>query len=180
MKANLNRVKATSPPNFGRTNHGLLLLNPISNALRLTNIMSRRYSAVCPAVAVLLGWLGGLHAAEQSKPNLLVIMTDQQRIDGMSCAGNPWVKTPAVDSLAARGTRFTHSYCANPLCVPSRASLATSRMPYELCKESEEHIKGIPKGITSTGPLFRKAGYQTVWAGKWHVRTTYPKPESEG
>ena len=180
MKANLNRVKATSPPNLWRTHHELLLLNPMSNALRLTNMMSRHYSAVCPVIAGLLAMLGALHATEQTKPNLLVILTDQQRIDDMSCAGNPWVKTPAVDSLAARGTRFTRSYCANPLCVPSRASLATSRMPYELCKESEEHIKGIPKGIVSTGPLFRKAGYQTVWTGKWHMRTTYPKPESEG
>lgn len=125
--------------------------------------------------------LDTIHAetAQTSKPNILVIMTDQQRIDDMSCAGNQWIKTPALDALAARGTRFTHSYCVSPLCVPSRASLATSRMPYEVMKD-ENRFTHIPEHMPSTGPLFREAGYRTAWTGKWHVRTTFPKPEAEG
>ena len=145
----------------------------------MTITIPQLYTAACLAPAMLFASLGALHAAEPVRPNILVIITDQQRIDDMSCTGNSWVKTPAVDSLAARGTRFTRSYCVNPLCVPSRASLATSRMPYEV-SGSEEHIDGLPKGMASTGPLFRQAGYRTAWTGKWHVRSTYPKPESEG
>ncbi len=58
-------------------------------------------------------------------------MTDQQTHTAMSCAANPWLKTPAMDSLAARGTRFANAYCTYPVCSPSRGSIFTGRMPHE-------------------------------------------------
>ncbi|MCF6332723.1 MAG: sulfatase-like hydrolase/transferase [Draconibacterium sp.] len=128
-------------------------------------------------IALLL--MGGNALFSQTKPNILVIITDQQRIDDMSCAGNKWVKTPALDALASRGTRFTNSYCVSPLCVPSRASLATSRMPYEVMNKKGP-FRHIPDEITSAGPLFREAGYRTAWSGKWHVRSSFPKTEAQG
>lgn len=120
------------------------------------------------------------NAIAQEKPNILIIITDQQRNDDMSCAGNPWVKTPSIDAIAERGVRFTNSYCVSPLSVPSRASLATSRMPYEVMTQEEVKFKHIPDGMTSTGLLFREAGYRTAWSGKWHVRSVYPKKENDG
>lgn len=54
------------------------------------------------------------------RPNVVVILTDQQTADAMSCAGNPDVATPAMDALAATGVRFTRAYCTQPLCTPSR------------------------------------------------------------
>jgi len=59
----------------------------------------------------------------KAQPNILFIMTDQQHAGMMSCAGNPYVKTPALDSLAATGMRFERAYCANPVCIPSRFSM---------------------------------------------------------
>ena len=70
--------------------------------------------------------------AERDRPNILFIITDQQHTDMMSCAGNPHLQTPAMDSLAEGGIRFTNAYVANPVCVPSRISMATGIMPGRL------------------------------------------------
>lgn len=64
-------------------------------------------------------------------PNILFIMTDQQSDDALSCRmGERFLKTPALDGLAARGTLFTRAYAANPLCVPSRTAMFTGRWGY--------------------------------------------------
>ena len=103
------------------------------------------------------------------RPNIVVIMTDQQNAEAMSCAGNPYVKTPHQDRLAAEGVRFTRAYVAFPLCCPSRAAMATGRWPHEIgCMTNGSSLS--PNVIAqSTGPLMRAAGYRTGWAGKWHV-----------
>lgn len=106
------------------------------------------------------------------RPNILLIITDQQFANALGAAGNPYLKTPAMDSLAARGIRFEKSYCTYPLCTPDRASLVTSRMPHEL--KVFENGKSIPKDALSMGEIFRNGGYQTAWAGKWHVPIPYP------
>ncbi len=67
--------------------------------------------------------------ASDSRPNILFIMTDQQHAGMMSCAGNKWLKTPAMDRLAASGVRFERAYACNPVCVPNRFSLQTAIMP---------------------------------------------------
>ena len=113
-------------------------------------------------------------APGDKKPNILFIITDQQYIEAMSAAGNAYLKTPAMDSLAARGVRFTKSYCTYPVCVPARASVVTSRMPHELGIYSNRICPGIPEGIPNMGALFRAAGYRAAWAGKWHVPVPYP------
>ena len=64
--------------------------------------------------------------------NMLVIVSDEQAAQYMGCSGHPIVKTPNLDKLAARGTRFTSAYTNCPICVPARASLATGRYVHEL------------------------------------------------
>lgn len=59
------------------------------------------------------------------RPNILFILTDQQRHDTIASLGAPWMRTPHLDQLVARGTAFTHAYCAGATCVPSRAALFT-------------------------------------------------------
>lgn len=134
--------------------------------------------------ALLLAPLAELPAAESPKtnrPNILFVMTDQQTVSALSCAGNPYVKTPSLDQLAARGVRFTQSYAANPLCVPSRASIFSSRMPHELgiygnTMDAVLETKGVP----TMGELFQAAGYETAYAGKWHVHDAFPAYNKKG
>jgi len=102
-----------------------------------------------------------------SRPNVLFVFTDQQSARAMSCADNPHLYTPHMDALAASGIRFTQAYCAAPVCGPSRASLTTGRLPHE----HGVLVNGITPDptIPNIGELFRSAGYDTAWSGRWHL-----------
>lgn len=107
-------------------------------------------------------------------PNFLVIMTDQQRADHLGCYGNPIVKTPNIDALAARGTRFDHFYVSNPICQPNRAALATGQLTtVNGCRKN-----GIPLSRNSTtyADILRAAGYRTGLVGKAHFQNVSPIP----
>ena len=107
----------------------------------------------------------------QERPNIIYIMTDQQTATAMSCAGNMYVNTPNMDKLAAHGIRFTNAYCSLPLSGPSRASMFTGHTPAEIGM-AENEIP-IPESLRSRtlGTLMEQAGYETAYAGKWHVNT---------
>lgn len=104
------------------------------------------------------------------RPNVLFILTDQQGAGMMSCAGNPHLKTPAMDRLAHGGARFELAYCANPVCAPSRATMLTGVMPSRMGAEHNEDLlrAQIPKSIleSSLGRMFRSAGYETAYGGE--------------
>ena len=68
-------------------------------------------------------------ATPADAPNILWICTDQQRYDTIGALGNPYVRTPNVDGLAAAGVAFTHAFCQSPICTPSRASFLTGMYP---------------------------------------------------
>lgn len=112
--------------------------------------------------------------AAPPQPNLLFLITDQQSSQALSCAGNGRVKTPHLDRLAARGVRFQKSYCTFPLCCPSRGSLFTSRMPHELGIYGNDDADLAGKGVPTMGELFQSAGYETAYAGKWHLQVAFP------
>jgi choline-sulfatase len=63
--------------------------------------------------------------------NLLLIVSDEHQARSMGCAGHPFVQTPHLDALAARGTRFANAYTPSPICVPARASFATGLYPHQ-------------------------------------------------
>lgn len=109
--------------------------------------------------------------AGRSRPNILFIMTDQQHAGMLSCAGNPHLKTPALDRLADMGTRFELAHAANPVCVPSRFSLQTGRMPSAIGMRTNEVQLEVPRRMCaqSLGPLLRKAGYECAYGGKDHT-----------
>jgi len=122
-------------------------------------------------------------AADQvvRKPNLLIIMTDQQFADGMSCViGREHIHTPNIDSLAAQGMRFTRAYCANPLCVPARTSMFTGRYPHETGIQTNTDEKLDPARFPSMGSVFKAAGYETGFFGKWHLPYDRSRPEQHG
>jgi choline-sulfatase len=110
----------------------------------------------------------------QAADNVLLIITDQQTISAMSCAGNPYVKTPNMDALAARGVRFERSYSSNPQCCPARTSFFTSRRPHELGVFANANAALSTKGVPTLGELFQAHGYEAAYAGKWHLQIPYP------
>ncbi|MFH1707944.1 MAG: sulfatase-like hydrolase/transferase [Planctomycetota bacterium] len=65
----------------------------------------------------------GHRAPGAARPHILVILTDQHRFDCIGCAGNPDIRTPHIDRLAAGGVRYTEAFCPSPICTPSRYSL---------------------------------------------------------
>lgn len=106
-------------------------------------------------------------------PNILFIFTDQQHARMMSCAGNPWVNTPALDRLAAEGVRFERAYCGNPVCTPSRFSLLTGRLPSAIGLRNNDY-RHLPEPAPEIlahgmGHVFRRAGYRTLYGGKQHL-----------
>ena len=103
------------------------------------------------------------------RPNILIVLTDQQTHHAMRCAGNEWLRTPAMDRLAARGTRFSRAYCTYPLCSPARASHMTGRYPHEVNVMGNEGKSFWRHDIAREqfmGYHFARAGYRCVWAGK--------------
>ena len=104
------------------------------------------------------------------KPNILIIMTDQQFADAMSCVmGTRYLHTPHMDSLAENGMRFTRAYTPNPLCMPMRTSLFTGRYPHQTGVQTNGGPKINPAECDFMGKLFRDAGYETAYFGKWHI-----------
>ena len=107
------------------------------------------------------------------RPNIIFIFTDQQQASMMSCTGNRYLHTPAMDSLAATGVRFEKAYCTNPVCLPARFSLMTGRMPGELGIRSNDvgWMDAVPEQITedALGWIFRNAGYDVGYGGKVHL-----------
>lgn len=100
--------------------------------------------------------------------NILFIMTDQQFADAMSCAGNPYLNTPNMDKLAARGVRYTKAYCGNPICVPSRTSVFTGLYGHQNGIQLNTNDASLMKG-DCLGRWMKEAGYRTAYVGKWHI-----------
>ena len=105
-----------------------------------------------------------------NKPNIVLIMTDQHQANALSIAGNLDVKTPNLDKLAKSGTRFTNAYVTFPLCSPSRSSIFTGKMPHNIAINSnnDKTIAAKFKNQNLAHKL-KKAGYHTVYGGKWHA-----------
>jgi arylsulfatase A-like enzyme len=117
---------------------------------------------------------------EIAKPNIIYFFTDQQNSNMMSCAGNVWLKTPAMDYIAQNGIRFTRAYATNPVCSPSRVSMMTGRFPGYFNDNSGNtvkenggsmHIPDVSEEVRSTtiAAFLKKAGYNLVFGGKEHL-----------
>ena len=105
--------------------------------------------------------------ADGGRPNILFILTDDQRYDTMGCAGNRIIRTPNVDALAREGVRFDRAFVTTPICAASRASLLTGTFErthtYTFTKPP---LAGTFTDI-SYPVLLRKAGYRTGFVGKF-------------
>lgn len=104
--------------------------------------------------------------AQQNRPNVLLIVSDDHQHDAMGCAGHPIVRTPYIDRLAERGVRFSSAFVSLPICTPSRAAFLTGR--FETSNGVSFFGQRIHEGIEAWPKAMAKAGYQTAMTGKWH------------
>jgi arylsulfatase len=102
-----------------------------------------------------------------TRPNIVLLMSDQHRADILGCAGDPVVRTPHIDRLASEGVRFDRAYCQGPLCMPARASLLTER--YVRDHGVFENSSEVPAGMPTFLHRLREAGYFTAEIGKMHL-----------
>ena len=104
----------------------------------------------------------------QKKPNILFIVTDDQRFDTIHALGNNEIITPNLDKLAKRGTSFVRAHIAGgtcgAVCMPSRAMILSGRNPFHL----EELGGNIPPEHKTLAETFKNNGYETIGLGKWH------------
>ena len=133
--------------------------------------------------SLLLGNLScrqGKGQVEKMKPNIIYIFVDQLSASMMSCAGNKWLKTPAMDYIAENGIRFTRAYTTNPVCSPSRVSLMTGRLPGYFKDQHGKEVRenrgamNIPQVSgevlnTSIASFLKKADYELFYGGKEHL-----------
>ncbi len=141
---------------------------------------------ITPCAAIFCTALGSpsvASAAERTRPNVVIILTDDQGSVDAGCYGGKDLLTPGVDALAKRGVRFTQFYSAAPVCSPSRAGLLTGRYPWLAGmpnngaappKEADDHLdtltgEGLPATERTLADMFRAAGYATAHIGKWHL-----------
>jgi choline-sulfatase len=108
--------------------------------------------------------------------NLLFILSDEHNKRVTGCYGHPMVRTPNLDALAGRGTRFTSAYTNCPICVPARASFATGRYVHQVrCWDNAIAYEGEP---ASWGHRLMQQGHRVVSIGKLHYKAS--KPEANG
>ncbi|MFA6546868.1 MAG: sulfatase-like hydrolase/transferase [Limisphaerales bacterium] len=116
-------------------------------------------------------------ALAAAKPNLVFILTDNQGAWTLGCYGNPDIRTPHIDKLAAEGVRFTRALSSNPVCSPTRATFLTGLIPSQHGVHSFLDPKFMmgPQAyntlaeFTSIGEVLRDAGYTCGLSGKWHL-----------
>jgi len=100
------------------------------------------------------------------KPNIIFILSDDQRWDAMSCAGHPVLKTPNIDRIAAHGTRFRNAFVTSPICCVSRGSVLTGQ--YAMRNGVDDFFTDAK--LETTYPKYlRENGYYTGFIGKWGV-----------
>ena len=104
----------------------------------------------------------------RDRPNVLWLMTDEQRTDSLGCYGSPWARTPSLDRLAEDGVLFRHAVTPAPVCVPARVALLTGRYP---CETGVWYNHGTGTDLPFLTDGFRRAGYATASFGKQHYCT---------
>ena len=138
--------------------------------------------AAASAIAAILAFPAAAQG-ETRKPNIVYVLTDQWRAQATGYAGDPNVKTPNIDALAARSVNFQNAVSVCPVCTPHRAALLTGRYPLSTGMFLNDAY--LPSEELSMAEIFGKAGYDTGYIGKWHLdghgRDTFiPKERRQG
>ena len=108
--------------------------------------------------------------AEQTKPNIVFLLADDMGYGDLGCFGSPVIKSPNLDKLARQGMKLNQCYAASPNCSPARTGILTGRSPYRVGMYDFARFKAlhIPVEETTIAEQLKRAGYGTMFAGKWH------------
>ena len=132
--------------------------------------------------------------AQQSNPNVLVILADDLGAGDLGCYGSTFYETPFIDQLAAEGVKFTMAYSAGAVCSPTRSSIMSGKYPVRTgvtdyipgLKDKNRKLNIQPTAMhlaldeVTLAETFKSAGYQTFYAGKWHLGEAGFEPQDQG
>ena len=125
--------------------------------------------------------INATYSQSNQRPNVIIIITDDQGYGDLGFHGNKWVKTPAIDALAERSIRF-NNFHVSPVCAPTRASLMTGR--YSLRTGIRDTYNGgaiMAESEVTIAEMLKQANYETGIFGKWHLGDNYPsRPIDQG
>jgi N-acetylglucosamine-6-sulfatase len=109
--------------------------------------------------------------ARDRRPNVVFVIADDLRHDGLGCTGHPFARTPNIDRLSTEGVTFNNFFTAVPLCSPSRASFLTGLYPHthRIINNDKQGLAEISHTLVSFPRLLRESGYETAFIGKWHM-----------
>lgn len=127
----------------------------------------------CVACVVMLGFFLSTSRAAQ-RPNVLVVLTDDQRADAIGLGGSKYLKTPNIDRLGKEGVYFRNMFCTTSLCSPSRASILSGL--YAHTHGVTNNFTEYPTGFKSFPMVLQAAGYDTAYIGKWHMGEENDEP----
>ncbi len=145
--------------------------------------LSRIFPASLALLVLLLLSLSSmsLKANEKARPNVILILTDDQGYGDFSVHGNPILRTPVLDRLHDQSIRFTDFHVA-PMCTPTRAQLLTGRDAMDTGATAVCLGRSMPrKDLPMMADIFKASGYRTAHFGKWHLGDSYPyRPQDRG
>ena len=111
------------------------------------------------------------------RPNVVVVLTDDQRFDSMGCTGNPHVETPELDRLAREGVLYSRSYVVTSLCCPARATLLAGLYTHETGIRSNSDTGPFLANARGFPERLQRVGYRTGFVGKWHIENPLAEPQ---